>query len=320
MTTWILTDTQFAAAVATAVRAPSIHNSQPWRFQLATDGIDLRLDPDRVLPVADPTGRAARISCGAALYNLRLALAVRGTPAQVTLRPDPHDHHLLARLTPAAPRPATPQETRLHAAIAHRHTNRDPYADTAVEAVVQNQLATAARTEGAGLLLITTPVGVETIAAIVRSADETLNRDEAYLAELRAWTRTNQDAADGVPTTAGGPAPNPDQLLARRDFGGAESHREFERDPLLGVLCSHGDHPADDLTAGMALQRVLLTATDLGLACSMFTQPTDVPAMREQLRAALGRHDNPQVLLRFGYAVRPVPTGRRPATDVITPT
>jgi hypothetical protein len=70
----------------------------------------------------------------------------------------------------------------------------------------------------------------------------------------------------------------------------------------------------------MALQRVLLTATDLGLACSMFIQPTDIPTMRERLRAAVGRNDNPQVLLRFGYAVRLAPTGRRPATDVITPT
>src|SRR3954454_12895482 len=110
MMDWDLDPTVFEDIVADATRAPSMHNSQPWRFRLTGPTIDLLLDPRRQLPVVDSTGRAARIACGAALYNLRLTLAVRGTPPLVALLPDPLDDSLVARLTPGTPRPATPRE------------------------------------------------------------------------------------------------------------------------------------------------------------------------------------------------------------------
>ena len=64
----------FAAAVADAVWAPSIHNSQPWRFRRTGHGIEVRVDECRLLPASDPEGRAARVSCGAAACNLGLVL------------------------------------------------------------------------------------------------------------------------------------------------------------------------------------------------------------------------------------------------------
>ena len=74
-----------------AVRAPSLHNTQPWRFRLRDGAIEVLVDPARRLPATDPSGWGARIACGAALFNLRLALAVAGTPATVRLRPYPAD-------------------------------------------------------------------------------------------------------------------------------------------------------------------------------------------------------------------------------------
>jgi hypothetical protein len=79
----------FLVAVTAATRAPSLHNTQPWRFRRRTNGIDLLADPTRRLPVADPTGWAMRIACGAALFNLRTALTANGLTHTVRLRPDP---------------------------------------------------------------------------------------------------------------------------------------------------------------------------------------------------------------------------------------
>jgi hypothetical protein len=120
-----------------------------------------------------------------------------------------------------------------------------------------------------------------------------------------------------VPSTVAGPAPSPDELLARRRFGGTAGTRQYERQPLIGLLGTAGDGPGDQVRAGIALQRVLLTATDLGLATSIFTQPVDVATVREQLGRALGRQHPAHVLMRFGYAVGVSPTSRRPAHDVI---
>jgi nitroreductase len=314
-----LDETEFVTAVEAAARAPSMLNSQPWRFRRSDNAIDLLIDPKRRLPVVDATGWAARIGCGAALFNLRLALAALGKPATVRLLPEPDDLYLLARLTPDQPRPPTPAEVRLRRAIPRRHSNRGPFAETPIPLPVRAELSGAARAEQAWLDLLIGPVAVEAAALMVHSADDVLAHDAGYQAELAAWIRRAALATDGIPVMSGGPAPRPHELLARRDFGGAElpAHRDYERDPLLAVLTVTGDWPADQLQAGQALQRVLLTATDLGLAASLFSQPIEVTAVREQLRRAVGRHAPPQMLMRFGYATSTRQSPRRPVTELI---
>jgi hypothetical protein len=102
--------------------APRRCTTQPWRFRQTDGAIELSLDTARQLPVADPSGWASRVSCGAALFNLRLALAVHGRPGTVTLTPDPRDPYLMARLTLQPHRAPLPSEQRLYRAIARRHT------------------------------------------------------------------------------------------------------------------------------------------------------------------------------------------------------
>jgi nitroreductase len=313
---------QFAAVVDAATRAPSMHNSQPWRFRLAATHIDLMADRDRQLPVADASGWATRIGCGAALFNLRLALAVIGKRATVATLPDRHVPALLARVAPApSPSPPTPVELRLHHAIARRHSNRGPFTERQVPAAARAALIAAARAEQSWLDVLPGPAAVEVAAELAHTADEILRRDAAYEAELATWTRPDTGAADGVPGSAGGPAPRPYDLLPRRDFGDTQPppvHQGFAWEPLLAVLGGAGDWPTDQLQVGQALQRVLLTATDLGLAASMFSQPIEVPSVREQLRLALGRATPPQMLLRFGYATLVPASGRRPVSEVVT--
>src|SRR5918997_6023376 len=110
-------DAHLRIAAAAAVRAPSLHNSQPWRFRLRDGAIEVLADPSRRLVVADSGGWAVRIACGAATFNARLALAAGGTPADVVLRPHDATPDVVARLIPRAPRPGTYAEVELAAAI-----------------------------------------------------------------------------------------------------------------------------------------------------------------------------------------------------------
>ncbi|WP_432839577.1 Acg family FMN-binding oxidoreductase [Dactylosporangium sp. CA-092794] len=307
----------FTAAVGDAVWAPSIHNSQPWRFRCTQAGIDLLADPGRGLPACDPDGRAVRVSCGAAAYNLRLALAVAGAPAEYALG----RAGVLVRLTPAAARPANPQQHRLYREIRRRHTNRSPFSEVPVEAAAVARLVEAAHDEGGWLHLVTGGKALTDVAELIRTADAKLSADPAYVAELRAWSSAADQRVEGVDRRAAGAAPHPAELLTRRDFGGPahDTTRELSREPLVAVLGVPGEAPADEVRAGMVLQRVLLTAADLGLAAAMFSQPIEVPAVRERLRRLLGRADAPQLVLRFGYAPTTCFTNRRPVADVIEP-
>lgn len=314
----VFTTEQMRAAVADAVRAPSLHNTQPWRFRLRDGGIEVLVDPDRRLPATDPSGWGARIACGAAVFNLRLALAVAGTPARVRLRPYPTEPEVVARLVPDQPRRATPTEQSLHAAIARRFSNRAPFWPDPVPADARWRLGEAAHAEGAWLEMVIGTTAVAAVAEIARSANRVLERNPAYREEVTEWIR-RAPAPDGVPVTAGGPQSEPQDLLPQRAFGGHHRApgRDFEPEPLVAVLGSPSDTTTDQIAAGQALQRVLLTATDSGLSVSMLSQPIEVPGAREQLRLALGRYGTPQMVMRVGYGQPGWPTPRRTPEEVI---
>jgi len=265
-----------------------------------------------------PSDSDERLACGAAVCNAELAFAVAGQPALTRLRPDLREPDLIARLVPGPPRPPTPRESSLFAAIERRHSNRRPFAPEPVPPEVRRELVSAATAAGAWLELLIGRGPLALVAEVVRAADTTLVRDAGYRDELTAWSR-GADEDDGVPVAAGGPSPEPQDLLAMRDFGGATRApgRDFESDPLVGVLGTAGDTVLDQIVAGQALQRLLLTATEYRLAASMLSQPIEVPVAREQLRAGLGRHGSPQMVLRIGYGQPGFPTRRRPVADVI---
>jgi nitroreductase len=305
-------------AAEAAIRAPSLHNSQPWRFRLRDGGIEVVADPQRQLTVADSGGWAVRIACGAATFNARLALAVHGTPAEAVIRPDRREPDVIARLTPGPDRVATYAEQDLFAAIPRRYSNRQPFWPDPVPAEARARLIEAARSEGAWLELLVGMTALAGFAEIANSADRVLRRDARYQSELFGWVHADA-AADGVPVSAGAPLGEPQDLLPQRSFGERRRApgRDFEPEPLVAILGSAGDGPADQISAGQALQRILLTATDAGLASSMISQPIEVLAARDQLRRSLGRSGVPQMALRIGYGHPGRPTPRRDLDDVL---
>ncbi|TDV44093.1 Acg family FMN-binding oxidoreductase [Actinophytocola oryzae] len=303
-------------ALRAAVRAPSVHNTQPWRFVVTQPLVELHLDRDRVLPVVDPTGREARISCGAALFNLRLACQAAGFAAVVDPLPDPARPDLLAVLRVSASRPATPEQTTLAHAITRRATNRRPFNDRPVPPAHLRALVRAAEVERCHLVVLDTPKGLGTFATLLRRADHVQEQDPIFQRELRDWT---DGGADGVPRAAGGPRPEVGSLLALRQYPPESTvERPYERDPLVAVLVTHGDTPRDHLRAGLAMQRVLLTATVVGLSASFLSQPVEVPHTRTALRTLLDLSGQPQTALRVGYGHPAALTPRRPVDAVTT--
>ncbi|MFK0248159.1 Acg family FMN-binding oxidoreductase [Amycolatopsis azurea] len=312
----ILTETPVVtAALEAAVRAPSPHNSQPWLFELGPDVIDVVLDEDRVLEVCDPDRREARLSCGAALLNLELAIAVAGRSCDVELLPRKDRPELLARVVIGSRRRATAAEQRLAASIRARYSNRRPFASTPVPAGFRHAVRQAAREEGAKLILLDEVGLLEAVAGLIRRADHVQMLDEGFQAELRAWTKEN-GSRDGVPAYAGGPRPS-GGLLPVRHYGMSEQSREFERDPVVAVLTTPTDGPLAQIRAGRAMQRALLTATSLGLSASFYSQPMEIPSAHAVLRSLLGENENPQAVFRLGYGFPGSTTPRRPVDAVI---
>jgi nitroreductase len=306
--------------VAAAILAPSMHNTQPWRFRFepASQTLELSADPARTLRFGDPDGRAAHIACGAALLNLRLAAAVAGRHPVVRLLPAVTKPLLLATVRLAGPWQAKPSEIELHAAIATRRTNRSPFSGRPVAPGILAELVAAARMEGAVLHI---PDHQETtrLLELARDAERTLLAQPGYRAELAHWAGGARDP-EGIPGDALAPR-DPRGTSPVRDFAptqpGPVQHAWFEEWPQLAVLSTQSSSRPDWLRAGQALQRVLLTATLRGVAASPLTQPLETPDAW-LARDPRSGFEFPQMILRIGYGL-PVPhSPRRAVSEVLS--
>jgi hypothetical protein len=306
--------------IATAARAPSIHNTQPWRFRVDDDTIELYADPTRKVRV-DPLGREMLISCGAALYGLRLAVRSLGYRPIVGLLPDPAQMGLLARVQFGHAEPVTPIERQLLEAMPHRHTHRDQFADGPLPVGLMPALQHDALAEGATLAIIEHP-GFEQLTDIVGGVSRRQNLDPLARADVRRWSRTRDSAArDGIPATAlpTGTAHGPGRL-AQRDFGAVGLLTPDGPPPAATVvLTTRRDGRADWLRAGQALHRLLLHAASRWVFASVYTQPFEAAAIRDLIRARLALAGAPQVMLQLGVSRTAHATPRRPPSDLIMP-
>jgi hypothetical protein len=305
--------------VEQAVLAPSSHNTQPWRFRVSEDTVDLFADRTRALPVNDPDDRELTISCGAALMNVRVAAAQAGVGVSVQVLPSAEDPDWLARVALGARSDVRPGEAALLESIARRRTYRKRFAPQPVDGEAIRRLCEAATLEHASLQPISGESDRQAVAALVSEGDACQWANPSWRRELAAWMHPRR-RGDGL--TLPGLAVPVAQLVVRTfDMGGGIGARDrdlAEASPLLAVLETRGDTTEDWLVAGQALQRVLLTACRCGLQASYLNQPIQESALRPRLRAAIGLAGVPQVLLRFGYPVEPVPAApRRGVADVL---
>ncbi|MEU8514677.1 nitroreductase family protein [Kitasatospora sp. NPDC048722] len=325
MTTLTLDAAALEKLVSAAVAAPSIHNSQPWRFRLepATSTVEVRADRTRAVPAADPQGRALHISVGAAVLNLRVAARHLGWAPEVRLLPDPAEPDLFAAvgLDAAAAAPA-PGNERLYEAIWRRHSSRAPFTGEAVPTGVLDELVTAAHAEGGGLHL---PDHTETarLLRLTAEAERRNTTDEAQRTESRSWIRSGEVPSYGIPVGALGPQDLAGRL-PMRDFSAihAAEHQVpalFEHEPRIAVLGTDRDTPADWLRAGLALEHVLLTATVHGVRASLLHQVMEWPNLRWEARDPRDRPGFVQMLIRLGYGPEGAPTPRLAARDVVEP-
>ncbi|HNM84201.1 MAG TPA: nitroreductase family protein [Mycobacterium sp.] len=319
-------DETIRAALALAVRAPSIHNSQPWLWRIGEHTVHLYADNGRHLPHTDPASRQLILSCGVALQHFTVALAALGWQAHVHRLPNPAqlDHLASIELLPSA---GSEQDIALAAAIPRRRTDRRWYSSWPVPGGDIAQMAARAARSGVVLRRVDDP---GELTAVLASAVHQHASDADYLAELALWSGRHGSVA-GVPAR-NSPAPPPASAkgfagLPGRAFAspalpqpsGAESRDDAG---VVLVLGTSNDDSMSLLRAGEATGVVLLTATALGLASCPLTEPLEIDNTREIVRSlALDGDGFPQMLLRIGWAplnADPLPaTPRRPLADVV---
>lgn len=308
------------AVLSLATRAPSIHNSQPWRWRVGDESLHLYADPDRHLPNTDPDSRDLLLSCGASLHHAVVALAALGWQAKITRLPDPlHPAHLAA--IEVYRHPATDLDIALAASIPRRRTDRRHYGWWPVPAADITLMGSRAARAGVMLRQVES---LPKLRSIVAQAVWQHATDQDYLTELTAWSG-RYASVSGVPARNTPPsdptAPMPGRIFAGPVLVQPPDTESADDGAVVLALGTKDDSRLARLRAGEGTSLVLLTATALGLSSCPVTEPLEIAETREAVRSdVFGVSGYPQMLLRVGWApvnADPLPsTPRRPLADV----
>jgi nitroreductase len=310
------------SALSLAIRAPSVHNSQPWRWRVGPHSLHLYADFDRHLPNTDPDRRDLMLSCGAALHHCVVALAALGWQPKIHRFPNPADPRHLASIELHRRAPAE-VDVALAAAIPRRRTDRRYFSSWPVPAGDIALMGARAARAGVKLLRVE---DVADLKEVVAQAARRHADDSDYLTELAEWSGRHASLA-GVPAR-NTPASDPTAEIPGRIFAGTVLTQPPGTTPAddNAVVLALGTRDDDDLArlrAGEATSLVLLTATALGLANCPVTEPLEIPETRRAIGAdVFDSNEFPQMLLRVGWApvnADPLPsTPRWPLSDVVT--
>ncbi|WOD15578.1 Acg family FMN-binding oxidoreductase [Paraburkholderia kirstenboschensis] len=314
-------------ALRYAVLAPSNHNTQPWHFILDGDSATLCADRLRALPVVDPFDRELIIGCGAALFNLRVALSHFRLAYAITLFPSGLDPDALAHVQIVPDGHCDAALAPLLPAILKRVTTREIFRDEPLPLGALQQLVDAAEAEGADAVCVSSAPMREKLAELVAEADRIQFDDPRFRRELASWIHPRR-REDGMPALSDRitavldlAAPLFASVIRTFDLGGglaAAHHALVEGSPLLICLATSTDDAAAWLSAGQALERLLLVAANAGITASYLNQPTELSALRERLRTTLMMDTVPQLLLRVGRGRPAAHSPRRPLPEVVS--
>ena len=304
--------------VGLATRAPSVHNTQPWRWRIDGDVIELYADMSRRLVVEDPLGRNLVISCGAALHHLQVAANAFGRTTAVNRVPDVDDPTLLARVrvTDAA----APTDLPELSALLERRTDRRRFTSWPVPPERVEHLAEIASDWGVHAVALVDEVSRVRTRLLVETAIAHQAANTEAAAEQDRWI--DRSRADGVPSHLVPATADPDVPTR---FGPGllrEGDGELETSDGLIVLGGTSDDSSAWLRTGEGLSALWLKATEGNLSVIPLSQPVEVERTRTALRREILRGLlMPHLVVRVGWQTlgrgQLARSPRRPVGDVL---
>ncbi|QYN18659.1 nitroreductase [Amycolatopsis sp. DSM 110486] len=295
------------------LRAPSVHNTQPWTVEPVGRAVVLRERTDVALPRHDPDRRDLVMSCGAALANLELAVRVLGRRADVTILPDTAHPEVVARIDATVPAQPSDADLRRFSATTTRRSQRARFTGTPVGRRLAEQVARAAVTTGAQAVPL--PDAGE-LAALFDHAARAIRDDGAYQREIALWTIRDEashrhGAGLGRTVVPGGEFPWAGLVRRTTDLPELPVLRSRLAGETFLLFLTTDDGRADHVHAGYALEQCWLEAIARGLAVAVLTQPLHVPEVRSALCEDRGLPGFPQALMRLGRTSRIAPPSVR---------
>ena len=318
-----ISSANFEFLVAQAVKAPSGHNTQPWKFRQNESAVEIYPDFDRRLPVVDPDDRELFVSLGCATENLCLAAQTKGYKSAVSVGDKGVITVSLAEEAGVKPSPLFNQ-------IDARQTNRSVYTGEEIALDSLKKLQSIRSEKGISVhYYVRQTKQFNDIEQYVLQGNTRQMQKEAFKAELKSWMRFNKkhqdQTLDGLSYAVFG-APNVPRWMAEPIMLmaiNAKTQNKVDREKIasashLVLFTTRENSRREWVNLGRTLQRFLLTATELGIAHAYLNQPNEEAEIASEMTRTLGLDgEYPTILLRIGYGERQAYSKRRSVGDVI---
>lgn len=305
-----------------ATLAANGHNTQPWKFKIIDETIEIHPDSSRHLAVVDPQDREHWISLGCALENLVIAAGATGFASEIIYPADKHNYIKVHLQT------ATPAISPLFDAIQVRQSTRSEYRAEKVSQDILTQVHGIATEPGVVLQFIEGKDEIERVLDYVNQGNLQQYADEAFIEELIQWLRFNKNEAlatmDGLFTKCTG-NPTVPRWLGEMFVSGTKPQSQADADAKklrssagAVLVSSESDTPESWVRSGQVFERLSLQLTSLDLKSALLNQPIEVPELRAEFQTAMGLGKNqPQLLMRYGVADDMPYSLRRPLDEVL---
>jgi nitroreductase len=283
-----------------AILAPSLHNTQPWKFAVHGNAIRVFADRTRHLQVADPNARELYISIGCALENLLTAATYFGLGANVTYFPDPKDEAWIATISFGETGiTVSLNDQECFHSIPLRHTNRQIYVNKPLNDRDVHRLRGCLHKENITLQLTDNPVIKQAIDGLVISADITQFADPDYRDELNQWITQGEFGYRWLIARVG--------QLATTYL--ASHHKPTKPDadtvlnaPVLALLSTNSDDRLAQVKTGQVFERIALNATALNIGIQPLSQILQVGELKPEVSKLFTEGAAfPQMAFRLGY-------------------
>lgn len=312
--------------VELATKAPSGHNTQPWKFSIEERSITIYPDYKRSLPVVDADNHALFISLGCAIENIVIAANHKGFMSNILNFPKDAKEECIR---------ISFQEMNccewdpLYEMIRQRQSTRCLYDGKPIPEAHLEQLQEAAQQEDVECIFITDKKDFEPLIGFIKEGNLLQFSNKAFVNELISWIRfSKRDAyekADGLNAQSMGMPFIPQWLgkwILNYLVSGRSEARKWEKlirsSSALVLFVAQQHHKKNWLHLGRSFQRMALTASQLGIKLAHVNMPCEELKVRKKLvwHYQLGEKQ-PLLLVRLGYAKAMPPAMRRPLSEVL---
>lgn len=300
-------NSNFTEIVQYAVKAPSGHNTQPWKFRIKNDSIEILPDFDLTLTAVDNTRREMYISLGCATENLCIAATHFGYEYHIVKS---NGQSVIVQL-----KKSSTGEDPLFNVIAQRQTNRSVYQKRKIAADTLQLIQQVPLEPNVGMYFFENGSSLaDTLTTFIARGNTIQMTDKAFKEELLNWIRFNKKQIRqtnngltfqtlGFPSLPGFMA----RVIINSHLKPAQQNKSdlekvYSSSHLILFTTQHNT-PEEWIALGRSLERFLLKTTALGIANGYMNQPCEVTALANELQRTLPvNNEFPTLLLRIGYA------------------